>query len=172
MLFGDIKGFSKLTDRQMPAFVEVVLGAMAAALKPFAADIEFRNTWGDGIFLVFADPRAAARCGLALQDAIGAASLAAKGLPGTLALRLGGHYGPVFPATDPILERPNLFGAHVARAARLEPVTPPGELYVTEPFAAALALDPAQAFACDYVGTHPAAKDYGSLPMYVLSRRS
>ena len=171
MLFGDIKGFSKLTDHQMPAFVDGVLGAMATALGPFADAIEFRNTWGDGVFLVFADPRAAARCGLALQEAVAAVPLAACGLPGHLALRLGGHYGPVFPARDPILDRPNLFGAHVARAARMEPVTPPGELYVTEPFAAALALDPAQEFACDYVGRHPAAKDYGVLPMYVLARR-
>ena len=31
-------------------------------------------------------------------------------------------------------------GSHVSRTARIEPVTPPGEVYVTEAFAAALEL--------------------------------
>jgi len=36
-----------------------------------------------------------------------------------MALRLGGHLGPVYHARDPILERDNFFGAHVSRAARI-----------------------------------------------------
>jgi hypothetical protein len=50
-------------------------------------------------------------------------------------------------------------------------VTPPGEVYVTEQFAAALELDGDRDFACDYVGHMPAAKDYGHLRMYRLRRR-
>mgnify|MGYP006196110169 CR=1 FL=1 len=56
------------------------------------------------------------------------------------ALRLGGHFGPVFEATDPVLGLINCFGAHVSRTARIEPVVPPGEVYVSEAFAARLAL--------------------------------
>jgi hypothetical protein len=40
--------------------------------------------------------------------------------------------------------------------------------YVTEHFAAWLALEPGGAFACGYVGQVPAAKDYGTLRMYHL----
>jgi hypothetical protein len=58
-------------------------------------------------------------------------------------------------------------GAHVTRTARIEPVTPLGEVYVTEQFAAALALT-TDAFACDYVGDIPAAKGFGTLRMCVL----
>jgi hypothetical protein len=47
-------------------------------------------------------------------------------------------------------------------------VTPPGSVYVTEPFAAAIALEPDGKFACDYVGHMPAAKGYGNLRMYLL----
>jgi hypothetical protein len=43
-------------------------------------------------------------------------------------------------------------------------------VYVTEPFAAALALDGHGEFACDYVGHMPAAKEYGRLRMYRLRR--
>jgi class 3 adenylate cyclase len=58
----------------------------------------------------------------------------------------------------------------VSRTARIEPVTPPGAVYVTEPFAAALMLETDHDFACDYVGHMPAAKDYGRLRMYRLRR--
>ena len=54
-----------------------------------------------------------------------------------------------------------------SRTARIEPVTPPGEVYVTEQFAARLALEP-NAYACDYVGQIPAAKSYGTMRMYHL----
>ena len=50
----------------------------------------------------------------------------------------------------------------------VEPVTPPGAVYVTEPFAAAIALSARDDFGCDYVGHMPAAKDFGRLRMYRL----
>jgi len=171
MLFGDVKGFSKLTEREMPAFVEVVLGGLAAAVARHAAHVLFRNTWGDGVFVVLDDVAIAARCALDLQQAFAAIDLAAAGLPAHLGLRLGGHQGPVYEFTDPLLGRPNFFGAHVSRTARIEPVTPVGEVYVTEMFAAALALSADTAFACDYVGHMPAAKGYGNLRMYLLRER-
>ena len=61
-------------------------------------------------------------------------------------------------------------GSHVSRTARIEPVTPPGSVFVTEPFAAALELAESP-FRCDYVGHLPAAKDFGRLRMYRLRRR-
>jgi hypothetical protein len=73
-----------------------------------------------------------------------------------------GISAPVFETTDPVQGVTNYFGAHVSRTARIEPVTPPGEVYVTEQFAARLALEPA-GFGCDYVGQVPAAKGYGTM---------
>lgn len=168
MLFGDIKGFSRLDDRQLPRFVKEVLGAMAAVLNDYEQSVLFRNTWGDGIFLVFADVNDAARCAVDLQDAMANLPLERLDLPNHIGLRLGGHFGPVYQDDDPIIGTKNFFGAHVSRAARIEPITPEGSVYVSEPFAAAIALDPAQEFDCDYVGTIPAAKSYGDLPMYLL----
>jgi class 3 adenylate cyclase len=99
-----------------------------------------------------------------------AIDLESVGLPMHLALRLGGHLGPVFPAWDPVLREMGFMGSHVSRTARIEPVTPPTDVYVTEPFAAALMLGGAHEFACEYVGHMPAAKDYGRLRMYRLRR--
>ena len=170
MLFGDFKGFSKLADEQLPRFAERVLGALAGVLERYQAAVWHRNTWGDAVYVVLTDAPVAAACALDLQEAMSRIELASEGLPQHLALRLGGHVGPVFPAHDPVLGAPGFMGSHVTRTARIEPVTPPGAVYVTEPFAAALELHGGREFLCDYVGHMAAAKDYGRLRMYRLRR--
>jgi tetratricopeptide (TPR) repeat protein len=171
MLFADVKGFSRLTDEQAASFAEHVLGSFARVLDRHGEAVEHRNTWGDALYVVLDSARAAAECALDLQEAMAALDLEAAGLPGDLALRLGAHVGPVFPVHDPVIGALAFMGSHVSRTARVEPVTPPGTVYVTEPFAAVLALEPDDDLDCDYVGHNPAAKDYGRLRMYRLQRR-
>ena len=170
MLFGDIKGFSKLGDDQMPAFAAVVLGMLGKVLDRFGQRMAFANSWGDAFFAVFDDARSAARCALDMQDEIARIDFAAAGLPDAMALRIGGHLGPVHRVDDPILHRPAYMGAHVVRAARIEPITPEGCVYVTESFAALLALEDERDYACDYVGVTEAAKQYGAMRMFLLHR--
>jgi class 3 adenylate cyclase len=169
LLFGDIRGFSKLTDEQLPRFAQRVLGAFASALETEA--VCARNTWGDAIYVVLEGATAAASCALELQDAMESVDLIEEGLPSHLGLRLGGHVGPVFEVEDPVTQVRSFMGSHVSRTARIEPVTPPGSVYVTEPFAAALVLARTTDFVSDYVGHMPAAKDFGRLRMYSLRRR-
>jgi class 3 adenylate cyclase len=116
------------------------------------------------------DAHAAATCALELTETLAAIDLARAGLPGHLALRLAAHVGPVFPIIDPVLRMAAFMGSHVSRTARVEPVTPPGEVYVTEPFAAAIALGGGSETRCDYVGHLPSAKDFGRMRMYRLRR--
>ena len=92
-------------------------------------------------------------------------------LTGDMALRIGVHLGPVYTARDPVLRHDNFFGAHVSRAARIEPVTPENCVYVTETMAAVLALHNSDAFTCEYVGMTEAAKHYGQMRMFLLARR-
>jgi class 3 adenylate cyclase len=168
IVFGDFQGFSKLTDEQLPVFARRVLGAVAEVLSTHSQHVAQRNTWGDAIYVVMSEAGAAAEFALDLQAAIAEIDLEAEGLPEHLALRLGCHLGPVFPTRDPVLDETVFMGSHVSRTARIEPVTPPGAVYVTEPFAAALVLDDRGGFACDYVGHMDAAKGYGRLRMYRL----
>ena len=152
MLFADVKGFSKLTDEQLPIFAEHVFASFAEVLDRHRDVVEYSNTWGDAIYAVITDAVSAASCALELQDSIERLDPASVGLPADLSLRLGGHVGPIFPVTDPVLDRRSFVGSHVNRTARIEPVTPPGAVYVTSPFAAALELADGHSFACDYVG--------------------
>lgn len=170
MLFADMCGFSQLTDEATLIFAERVFGTFATVLQQHDSRLSGRRAWGDAMFLVFTDAPAAASCALDLQDAMAAIDLEAEGLPGHLALRLGGHLGPVFHHHDPITDAPDFTGSHVSRTARIEPVTPAGAVYVTEPFAAALLLSGRDDLTCDYVGHMPMAKNYGRLRMYRLRR--
>lgn len=170
LLFGDVRGFSKLTDEQLPAFATHVLGAFARVIDHYDEHVWHRNTWGDALYVVLTDATVAAECALELQEAMAAIDLVQAGLPPHLALRLGGHVGPVFPTYDPVLRLLAFMGSHVSRTARIEPVTPPGAVYVTEAFAAALVLARRRGLSGDYVGHMAAAKDYGDLRMYRLRR--
>jgi class 3 adenylate cyclase len=172
MLFGDVRGFSTLTDEQLPTFATRVLGALAEVVERHRDEVWHRNTWGDAVYVVLTDAAAAAACALDLQDAMASIAMESEGLPAHLALRLGGHVGPVFPTYDPVLRADGFMGSHVSRTARIEPVTPPGTVYVTEAFAAALVLSADRALTCDYVGHMAAAKGYGNLRMYRLRRTS
>jgi hypothetical protein len=168
MLFADVHGFSKLNDRELSTFAASIMGPLAEVTAPYRPDLAFLNTWGDGIFAVLADVGKAAEWALRLQECMHGIDLKAAGLPEHLRLRIGGHLGPAYELMDPVLKRMNFYGAHVSRAARIEPVTPEGCVYVTETFAAVLALRCGDRFACDYVGYTEMAKHYGRLRMFLL----
>ena len=171
MLFADAVGFSKLAERQVRTFVEAFWGRVAALLGtvPLPALLT-TNTWGDGLFLVFSDVVEAARLASALAHLAAQTDWAALGLTAQTNLRIALHAGPVYEIIDPVVRRSGFAGTHINRAARIEPVTPPGQVYVSEAFAALLALDDrAGEFRCEYMGSVPLAKDYGRLRTYRLS---
>lgn len=170
MLFADMVGFSRLQEEDTPAFLVHFLGEIARVIAAAGAMPAFLNTWGDGLFMVFDDPVAAADFALRLRDAVRATDWRRHGLPEDTGIRIGMHAGPVFPAVDPIIGRRNYFGAHVNRAARIEPVTAHNAVYVSEPLAALLAAAGARQFACDYLGTMALAKQYGESVLYRLRR--
>ena len=170
MLFGDVKWFSKLSEAQRPVFVREVLGLFARVLDRHRRRILFRNTWGDGLYIVTADVETAANCAIELQEEMESLDFKRIELPDFLELRLGAHVGPVYRLRDPVLKRMCFTGAHVCRTARIEPITPEGAVYVTEAFAAALTTTLDVQFTCEYVGQVPAAKNYGIMRMYSLRR--
>jgi hypothetical protein len=51
-------------------------------------------------------------------------------------LRIALHAGPVYSCIDPVTGNPNYIGSQVSHAARIEPVTPPGQVYASQAFAA------------------------------------
>ena len=172
LLFADALHFSRLNEDQIPLFLNHFLGTIAQLLKRTAYQPVMKNTWGDGLFMVFRDIEAAGGFALELCEAINQTNWEEKSLPADLNLRMALHAGPVFDCIDPITEKQNFFGTHVSRAARIEPITPPGQVYASQGFAALAAAQRTQTFVCDYVGQVPQAKGYGTFPTYHVHRRS
>ncbi len=164
VLFADLPGFGALDDRQLAAFFAGPLPAMAAQ----AGAAGYRNAWGDAVKLVFDSAAAAAQCGLAMQQALTAEAFTDWGLPGSLIPRIAIDFGPLQPVWDPLQDRAKFAGRVMTRAARIEPVTPPGLVYATEALACEIALTPQSGLACDYAGLVPTAKGFGTLPLYAV----
>ncbi|MEO8102636.1 MAG: TRAFs-binding domain-containing protein [Betaproteobacteria bacterium] len=171
LLFADVKGFSRLAEEFFPTFFTTFLGLVPKTLHEIGVEPLEISSRGDGLYAVFATPEEGAHFALSLSAAIGAIDWASMGLPADTHVRIALHAGPVFTATDPVTGKLAHYGAHVTRAARVEPVVIPGQVLVTEPFAAVLAARPGGEFTCDLVGTEPLAKSYGAARLYRLREK-
>jgi class 3 adenylate cyclase/tetratricopeptide (TPR) repeat protein len=171
ILFTDFRGFSRLRDEHLASFVHDVFTPLGQQLEKHARALLWCNTWGDAIAAIFSDVTAAADCALSFHETLRNIDLAALGLPDDLQLRIGAHAGPVLAFTDPVGRRPTYWGRELTRTARIEPRTPEGQVYVTDAFAALLALESDAPFRTEYVGQITTAKDFETVPMYRLERR-
>ena len=172
MLFADVMGYSKLLEAQHPYFIYQFLGAVGHLIQSEKFKSIYRNTWGDGLFCVFECASDTARFALELRDLVLQTNWEKHGLPVDTNIRIALHSGPVYSGIDPVTKTNNYYGLHVSRSARLEPITRPGSVYVSEPFAALLRAEKSPDFLCEYIGIHMLAKDYGEYPLYLLRRRS
>jgi hypothetical protein len=170
IVFTDLHGFSRLRDEDYPVVLKRVIAPIAAVLDRFAGAILARKTWGDAVHIVCSDVASAARAALAIQELVTDLDRSEFGLPDDFRMRVGAHVGPVLEWLDPIGGVPTFWGREVTRAAYIEPRTPEGEVYVTDPFAALLTLDAPDDLRCEYVGQITTAKDFETIPMYRLCR--
>jgi class 3 adenylate cyclase len=199
LLFADIVGYSKLTEQVIPEFIAGFLERVSQLAANSRHAPQSLDTWGDAIYAVFdfaldagnfaleltqiihSNREEWLRKGLYWEESAGENELAAIKHP--LNIRVGLHTGPVFLHYNPVVRRLGFTGAHVSRAARIEPVTQPGEVFVSEEFAALVELnaairrhsgeaatdDPA-GFVCEYAGSMALAKGYpGRYRIYRLA---
>ncbi len=189
MLFADIVGYSKLTEKVIRDFVEVFLQRLSKLLSESAHAPCHVNTWGDAVYAVFDYAEDAGRFALELTQLIrdGEKEWLRRGLfyrefdpeqgkvvERPLNIRIGLHTGPVFAHYNPVLRQLGFTGSHVSRAARIEPVATAGEVYASEEFAAMAELGAeierrsrnatghgsGDGFVCEYAGTMSLAKNY------------
>jgi class 3 adenylate cyclase len=170
VMFTDYAGFSKISERFRPNFGKEIKARIAAVLNSHGDRVLARNFWGDALYCVMNDAATAADIALGIQRSMSEVDPDSLGLkPGQGGMRIAVHYGSVYETVDEITGRPSFEGNEVDRAARIEPVTPPGAVYVTEPMAAMLVLEAPDRFDCQYVGRVELAKKYGTFPMYKLT---
>jgi class 3 adenylate cyclase len=169
MLFADAVGFSGLSEDQTPHFITEFLGAVAALSATTEQRPEHVETSGDGLYMVFRSVRDAGHYALALNRLVTGTDWSARGLPGGLNIRIALHCGPVYCGRNPITGAPLYTGPHTSRTARIEPVTPPGQVYASSAFAAVAAALGVDGLSLQYVGRIPLAKSYGMLALYLVN---
>ena len=169
ILFADASGFSSLTPSQLNTFASQVMGPLADIVKRYSPQVQ--NTWGDALFLIFNTAKEAAECALSLRDKIQDTDWEDLGIPGGVQMRFALHNAHATIVTDPFTNRPNAYGEHINRTARLEPVAMANEIFATSEFKVALdAFNQQRLFAWDSVGTIPLAKGWPAAEVYRLRR--
>jgi class 3 adenylate cyclase/tetratricopeptide (TPR) repeat protein len=170
IMFADVVGYSKLPETVIPKYVAQFNQRVSRLIAESSSSPVNVNTWGDGLFFVFSGVEDAGRFGLDLRDLVTKTNWIDLGLPHNLSIRIAIHAGPVYVNFDPIVRQMTFTGAHVSRAARIEPITHEGEVFASEEFAALAAADQSKGFTCDLVGTTALAKSYGLSRIYSLDR--
>ena len=172
IMFADVVGYSKLPETVIPKYVAQFNQRVSRLMADSSSAPINVNTWGDGLFFVFNGVEDAGRFALDLRDLVINTEWVDLGLPRQLSIRIGVHAGPVYVNFDPVVRQISFTGAHVSRAARIEPITHEGEVFTSEEFAALAAADQSKGFTCDLVGTTALAKSYGLFRVYSLERSS
>lgn len=171
MLYGDVTSYSKLLEEEIPNFINHFMKLVADVADSYRDRILAENTWGDAIFFVFQSVRDAGNFALDLRDRITAVDWKSKRLPETMNIRIALHAGPIFRCEDPVIKKEVYTGTHVSRAARIEQITPPGNVYASSEFAALASSMRVDDFNLNYVGQVGLPKKYGTYPVYHVTRK-
>ncbi|MCP2033522.1 class 3 adenylate cyclase [Planomicrobium sp. HSC-17F08] len=168
IVFSDLKGFSDLTQTEQEKYLTMHENFVSPSLKPFLNHAIVFNTWGDAIVAVFEKGMDAAEFMLCYRSEakkfIGVVT-EKRVLP-----RIAGHFGKVNIYIDSLLERHNTISNEVNTAARIEPVTRAGEIFVSEEFKAAFNEQTGQQDHVEFerLGLIPLAKGKGEKVLYRL----
>jgi class 3 adenylate cyclase len=166
MLFADVVGYSRLSEDQTANFVTQFWGAIADLNTRADPRPDHVETSGDGLYTVFTGVREAARFALQLSDLVKRTDWSTRGLPAAMSIRIALHSGPVYRGYNPLTGSITFTGPHTSRTARIEPITPPGQVYASGAFAAVTAAYGVDDLSLSYVGRMPLAKDYGAFEIY------
>ena len=170
ILFADVVGYSKFSEDKTPLFVENLLQDISKNIRDLSHQPEILNTWGDSIFAVYSNIEEMMEFATALQKTLIDSSWDNMVDDNSqVSMRIALHTGPVFLLDDPLTRRKNAFGNHINRAARMEPVTMPGNIYASDQFASVLKIECYKIYDFEYVGIVDLPKEFGKQEMYRIN---
>jgi class 3 adenylate cyclase len=126
IMFVDMAGFAERTARQSREQNKRMLRDFAGMLIPLIARFGGNHvkSIGDALLVAFRSPTDSVRCGMAMHDAVVAYNQE-RNAHDPIQIRVALNVGEVR------LEADDVFGEAVNIAARVEELTPPGEIYLT-----------------------------------------
>jgi|ERR1700722_10155591 len=168
ILFADLTKSSHVTFAQLPLLFDHVLKPIGSIIKDHKS-LDYLNTWGDGIFALFDDAVECCRFALQLRDHFNQ-DFEYVGLPRELGIRVAVHQGRILRFPHPMQKVKGAMGPAIVLAARIEPIVPRGQIWVTSQIRVALEAEGGAGMAADPLGTTLLAKDAGSWELFALRK--
>ncbi|MBI5693892.1 MAG: DUF4071 domain-containing protein [Verrucomicrobia bacterium] len=171
LVFAEVVNFRKVGEHQLPAFVREFKQETARLIAGLPAAPLVADASAGSMYFVFDGLDAAAKLALDLRDLMGRKPWSELGLPPDLSLRVALHAGPVFVFPDPVTGRPSCLGAHITRAQHILPTVAPGQVYVSQEYAALGGAERMSGVSFEFLGRLPTTRMFEDAPLYRLERR-
>jgi tetratricopeptide (TPR) repeat protein len=170
LVFVELVNFRKIAEHQLPAFVHVFKTEVARLIASLPAPPVVAEATAGSMYFVFDGLAAAARLALDLRDMMTRKMWGELGLPADLTIRAALHAGPVFAFEDPVTRRLSCLGAHITRAQYILPTVTPGQIYVSQEFAALGGAERMAGVTFEFLGRLPTTRMFEDAPLYRLDR--
>ena len=133
IIFTDIEKYSTLKDADLKIFFNKIIPIISEELKEYKDAAIIWNTWGDAIFAIYDKAEMAINMALAYRESFSKIDFEKFGIK-KLNPRIAGNFGEFEMIFDHVSGKQNVHGTLVNLTARIEPVTTPGEIFVTKEF--------------------------------------
>lgn len=133
VIFTDLEKYSTLKDEDLKIYYDKIVPVIYQKLKFYKDSATVWNTWGDAIVATYEKSEVAVNMALAYRDLFKELDFAEFGIR-KLNPRIACHFGEFETKFDQVSGSLNIHGTNVNLAARIEPVTVPGEIFVTKDF--------------------------------------
>jgi len=166
IMFTDIKGFSKLLKKENLIFFQEVLKDLADEINKYKKECLVWNTWGDALVAIAEDSEVIKNLLFDYRDFFQNYDFKSKNIK-KLQLRIAAHFGEFDIFEDVLLNKKNAIGENINLTARIEPITLPGDIFVTEDFKFNIEKNQND-IKFQYLGELSLAKNFGSYKLYRL----
>lgn len=172
IIFTDLKGFSKLSEPEIKIFYNEIMQELAIKVIHLKEHALVWNTWGDALVAIFKDETKVIELIFLYRDFFKNYDFKTKNIK-PIFPRIAGHFGRFEIIEDALLGGVNnAFGQNINTTARIEPVTRPNEIYVTEDFKERIEKSPNNIdINFDELGEIPLAKNFGKYNLFRVRKK-
>jgi class 3 adenylate cyclase len=164
ILFADIVHSSEITvPTQKQTLKELVADIIDQARSQ--TSFVFDKSWGDGVIICMGSCSELASYALSVRDRFRNTDWHNLGFPHSMQMRFGLDFQRI---TVDGANATEVSGAGIDRAARVEPITAPNQVFCTELFFKSLMSERVETIAGDDLGVRDLAKDAGKERLYCL----
>jgi len=171
VIFTDIEKYSNLKDADLKIYYNKVIPVISEKLQFYKDAAVVWNTWGDAIVAVYEKAGDATNMALAYREVFKELDFDSFGIK-KLVPRIAGNFGEFEMVFDKVSGNINIHGTLINLTARIEPVTLPGEIFVTKEFKdmTCSSYDKVNNVRFDDMGKVKLPKNAGDIQLYRLCK--